>query len=204
VQAKLENLVDGVEPVDDAALRTMLRQVERLGLLVSQLLDLSRLESGSVPLERESVRAVDVVGTAADEVRLHSPGVVIDVDVPDGIEIDADRERLHQVIVNLLTNAARHSPCDQPITVRARQSDAVTVIEVCDRGPGIASGDEQRIFERFYRADAARAADDGGTGLGLANARWVVELHGGEIWVEPNVPTGCRMVVELPVAEGLR
>jgi signal transduction histidine kinase len=176
----------------------MLRQVERLGRLVSQLLDLSRLESGSVPLERAPFAAADVVGVTAEEIRLHAPGVLIEVDVPVELQIDGDRERIHQVVANLLGNALRHSPAGEPITVSARRVESRIVIEVCDRGPGIAPGDEYRIFERFYRADAARNTDDGGTGLGLAIARWIVELHGGEIWVEPNRPHGCRMVIELP------
>jgi signal transduction histidine kinase len=203
LQAKLENLVDNVESADDEALRAMLRQVDRLSRLVSQLLDLSRLESGSVPLERESFLAADVVADAANEILLHSPHVVIHIDVPRELGIDGDRERVHQVLANLLANAARHSPPHEPITVHGRRAGARTAIEVCDRGPGIAPGDEQRVFERFYRADAARAADDGGAGLGLAIARWVVELHGGEIRVASNQPTGCRMIVELPAGSSM-
>ena len=198
LQAKLENLVDGVERADDEALRAMLRQVDRLGRLVGQLLDLSRLESGSVPLQRELFPAHDVVSAAAEETQLHTPGALIDVDVSDELQIDGDRERVHQVLANLLGNAVRHSPEGEHITVLAHRAGGRIVLEVCDLGPGIAPGDEHRVFERFYRADAARAANDGGAGLGLAIARWVVELHGGEIWVEPNRPHGCRIVVELP------
>ena len=212
LQAKLENLVDGVEPADDEALRAMLRQVERLGRLVSQLLDLSRLESGAVPLERSWFPAADLVLGAAEEIRLQTPDTKIDIDVPAALEIDGDRERIHQVVANLLGNAARHSPAGEPIKLSAHRVEGRVVIEVCDRGSGIASGDELRVFERFYRADAARNINDGGAGLGLAIARWIVDLHGGEIWAEPNRPHGCRMVVELPagrdatrprVAEGL-
>jgi signal transduction histidine kinase len=198
LQAKLENLVDGVEPADSDAMRAMLRQVERLGRLVAQLLDLSRLESGAVPLERAPFAIGELVGATAEEIRMHTAGVLIDVDVPVELEIDGDRERIHQVVANLLSNAVRHSPAGEPISVAAHRDGSRTVIEVCDRGPGIAPGDEHRVFERFYRADAARNTDDGGTGLGLAISRWIVELHGGEIWVEPNRPHGCRMVVELP------
>ncbi len=176
----------------------MLRQVERLSRLVTQLLDLSRLESGAVPLDRHPFSVVDVVTGAADEIRLHAPDVLIEVDVPAEVAIDGDRERIHQVLANLLVNAVRHNPPDEPIAVLGRRAGDRVVIEVCDRGPGVAPGDEHRVFERFYRADSARAADDGGAGLGLAIARWVVELHGGDIWVAPNRPTGCRMIVELP------
>jgi len=198
LQAQLENLVDGVGSTDGDALPSMLRQVERLGRLVSQMLDLSRLESGTVPLERAPFAAADVVAAAADESRVQSPKVVVEVDLAADLTIDGDRERIHQVIANLLGNAARHSPEGEPVTVRGWSTGGRVVIEVTDHGPGIEPGDEHRVFERFYRADAARNANDGGAGLGLAIARWVVDLHGGEIRAEQHQPHGCRIVVELP------
>ena len=73
-----------------------------------------------------------------------------------------------------------------------------TVVEVCDEGPGMSTEDAQRVFERFYRADPARATERGGAGLGLAIARWIVDLHGGDIRAEQRAPNGCRMVIELP------
>jgi signal transduction histidine kinase len=84
--------------------------------------------------------------------------------------------------------------------VQARRTEHGVVIEVLDEGPGIPDDERARVFERFYRADAARAVGDGGAGLGLAIARWIVDLHGGDIHPEPRQPQGCRMVVTLPVA----
>jgi signal transduction histidine kinase len=105
---------------------------------------------------------------------------------------------VHQVVANLLENAVRHTPSGGSVEVRAeRNADGVT-IAVLDEGPGIAEADEARIFERFYRADSARASSDGGAGLGLAIAQWIVDLHGGEIHPERREPHGCRMVVTLP------
>ena len=198
LQAVLENVVDGVAPADQATLRTMLTQVERLGRMVEQLLDLSRLESGTVPLERRTFPVTDVLDQVAELARLHS-SVAVEVEVdPPVPSVHADPERVHQVVANLVENAIRHSPPGERVVVSARNGGPSVVIEVSDRGPGIADGEAERIFERFYRADAARTSSDGGAGLGLAIARWIVDLHGGSIRAEHNEPKGCRMVVELP------
>jgi signal transduction histidine kinase len=203
LQAVLENLVDGIETADEAQLRIMLQQVERLGRLVAQLLDLSRLESGAIPLQRTLFEVRPVLEQAIKESQLllerrNGTGVELAVVVePEGLEIEGDPERVHQVVTNLLENAVRHSPPGGKVVLGAHgQPDAVT-IEVVDEGPGIKPAEASRVFERFYRSDAARSSD-GGTGLGLSIARWIVDLHSGDIRAEQNLPHGCRMVVVLP------
>jgi signal transduction histidine kinase len=198
LRASLENLVDGVEEADPRTLAAALRQVERLGALVEQLLDLSKLESGAVPLERERVAAKPLLEDVAGEWRQQAAerGLRVAVVVqPESLAVEADPERLQQVLRNLVGNAVRHSPDGGRLILRATAGRTVA-LEVIDEGPGIAPGDRGRVFERFYRADAARSG--GGAGLGLAIARWIVELHGGAIRAEDAEPHGCRMVVELP------
>jgi len=203
LHAVLENLVDGVEPPDQQTLRTMLAQVERLGRLVTQLLDLSRLESGVVPLEREKFVVEPMLEHAVREQQLHAPGVDVNVFVETpGLTADGDPERVHQVVANLLENAVRFTPRGGRVEVRARRNAGGVTIEVLDEGPGIPEGEAARVFERFYRTDTARASSEGGAGLGLAIARWIVDLHGGEIRPEHRDPHGCRMVVTLPTANG--
>ncbi len=184
---------------DPETFRTMLAQVERLGRLVKQLLDLSRLESGAVPLERTEFRVEPLLAHAVREQRLHAPeiDVSIVVDSPD-LTADGDPERVHQVVANLLENAVRHTPRGGVVEVCAHRTHDGVVIEVVDEGPGIPESEQTRIFERFYRADTARASSDGGAGLGLAIAQWIVDLHGGDIHPERREPHGCRMVVTLP------
>lgn len=203
LQAVLENLVDGVQEPDEETLRTMLRQVERLGALVAQLLDLSRLESGVIPLQRRSFDLLPLVEDAVSESRWHTPGVEVDVAVTPGTVVDGDPERVHQVVVNLLDNALRYTPPGGSVEVRARKTRNEVTIEVCDQGPGISEEESARVFERFYRADVARSTQDGGAGLGLAIARWIVDLHGGQIRAERHEPQGCRMVVVLPAGKAL-
>jgi signal transduction histidine kinase len=100
-------------------------------------------------------------------------------------------------VTNLVDNAIRHSPAGGVVDIRATNGKGSVVLEVLDEGPGIPAHEAARVFERFYRADTARS-DDGGAGLGLSIARWIVDLHGGLIRAEARSPRGCRMVVELP------
>ena len=203
LRATLENVVDGVVAPEPALLRTMLAQTERLQRLVTQLLDLSRLESGGTPLHRLAFSAADLLEAVADEAALHSPDLTFDVLVdPPDLDVHGDPERLHQVLANLVDNAARFTPDDQPVLLTARLTGGQAVFEVIDHGPGIPEASLGRVFERFYRTDEARSTDDGGSGLGLAISRWIVELHGGTIRAERVQPTGCRMVVSLPTDAG--
>lgn len=196
LQAVLENIVDGVEEPDEARFKVMLSQVERLGALVNQLLDLSKLEAGAVPLDRREFEVSGFIDEVLAETALHQHAsareIKIDVSVTAGMVGHGDPDRLHQVLANLVENAIRHSPDGGQVTIAARQLDGHLTFEVDDQGPGIPEDDANRIFERYYRSE------DGGTGLGLAIARWIVDLHGGEIRAESGRVTGCRMVVALP------
>jgi signal transduction histidine kinase len=201
LQALLENLADGVEPPDRATLRVALAQTERLGRLVAQLLDLSRMESGALPLQPVRFPVRPLLEQALRECALgDAEGVRLKVCVqPGDLVVEADPERVHQVVANLLDNAVRHSPPDGRVWLSAHAAtNGVTTIAVSDEGPGIPEHEARRVFERFYRTDAARSARDGGTGLGLAIARWIVDAHGGAIRAEGREPSGCRVVVELP------
>src|SRR4051794_27484780 len=200
LQALLENLADGVEAPDPAALRTALAQTERLGRLVEQLLDLSRLESGTLEVQHIPFGVRTLPEQAARESALCDRPVRLKVRVePGDLVTNGDPERLHQVIANLLDNAVRHSPPEGRVWLSAHAATpGRTTIVVADEGPGIPRDEAERVFERFHRTDAARATRDGGTGLGLAIARWIVDAHGGAIRAEAREPHGCRMVVEIP------
>lgn len=186
LRAQLENLVDGVTEPDPAALEVALAETERLSMLVSHLLDLSRLDAGVVELDREVIELTPFLHEVVDAADLASGGRdvhwIVDVD-PADLTVTADAARMHQVIHNLLENAARHSPAGGRIRIStARTEDREGVrIDVHDEGPGIALEDRSRVFERFQRGGYADSS--GGTGLGLAIARWAVGLHGGTIEV---------------------
>ena len=194
LQARLENLVDGVEAPDPEVLATMLRATERLSRLVSQVLDLSRLEAGTEVVQACPFALADVLEGAADEARLLSPGTSLVLEVEPGCKALGDPERIHQVVANLLENAIRHSPPGGVVRLRAAPADRaeMVAVEVADEGPGIPEADAERVFERFHRGA------EGGSGLGLAIARWIVDLHGGTIRALPGTPSGCLVRVELP------
>ena len=199
--AVLENLDDGVIAPDPETVHVARAQAERLGDLVDDLLDLSRLDAGVVPLDRSSQPVAPlveaVVAEAASGPGASQRGVTFEVRVePPDLAAYADRARLHQLLANLLDNAARHSPAGGVVHVWAGVVDGRTRFEVADEGPGIAPQDRERVFERF----GTLPDSGGGTGLGLAIARWVTDLHGGRITVVDPVPTetGARFRVELP------
>ena len=194
LQAVLENVVDGVTQPDDATMRTALNQTQRLGTLVAELLDLSRLDGGALPLSRRVFTVRPFLVNVVDQAGLTNVRLEVS---PRGLTAHADLSRLHQIVANLLDNASRHSPPGGDVVVQARElgPQGGLLLEVTDQGPGIESSDQSRVFERFTRG----GADDGGTGLGLAIARWAVELHGGSIAVVGS-PPGCRIQVTLPAA----
>ena len=201
LQALLENMADGVEEPDPAALQAALDQTHRLGRLVTQLLDLSRWEADTVQLDRTAFRVQELLEQTAQECSRSGVGqhpVLVSTRPPD-LEVTADRERVRQVLTNLVENAIRHSPEGAAVSLDAADQGGRGVrILVEDRGPGIPADELERVFERFYRADSSRAANTGEAGLGLAISRWIVDAHGGSIRAEARRPSGCRMVVELP------
>ncbi|MGW4206418.1 HAMP domain-containing sensor histidine kinase [Lentzea sp. NPDC004789] len=192
LQAVLENVVDGVAVADAATMRTALAQTERLGRLVTELLDLSKIDAGVLSLNRETLSVSSLVADVVAEAAVAAPAASFSIDVPGDLMVLADGERLHQVLVNLVDNAARHGPTGGLVSVSGCAAGSCVVLEVRDEGPGIAPADRSRIFERFTRGERAGG---GGTGLGLAIARWVVDLHGGTIAV---VDPGSCIRVTLP------
>ena len=203
LQAQLENIVDGVDDPDPEAMRAALAQTQRLSRLVATLLDLSRLEAGAVDLQVADVPMQQFLAEAAQEGRLVGSSkdltfpVVVD---PPDLTLPADRERLHQVVANLVQNAVRHSPRGSEVRLEARRAGGWVQLDVVDAGPGIAADQRQRVFERFARGNSPAITGQistGGTGLGLSIVRWAVTLHGGTVEVA-DTPTGCTMRVMLP------
>lgn len=197
LQAVLENLVDGVSNPGPGELRTALAQTERLGRLVGDLLDLSRVQEGVTPLRLKEVRLSDIFDDAVAQAR--ADGVRYAVDVrPENLTVAADPDRLHQLLANLLDNAARYSPSGGEVRLSAERLGNAVHLTVADEGPGIAAADRSAVFERFTTS----AGHSSGTGLGLTISRWVAELHGGTIAVADS-KRGCRIQVTLP-ADALR
>jgi two-component system phosphate regulon sensor histidine kinase PhoR len=182
-------------------LQRMATEVDSLSLIVSELLELSRIESGRVPLNIKPTKPYAVVIPAVERLRLQAEraGLLVSSDCPDHLPlVAADPLRLEQVIVNLLHNAIKFTPTGGHIGVSAHQDGGSIIFSVVDTGVGIAQEDLPRVFERFYKADRARSS--GGTGLGLAISRHLVEAHGGKIWVESTEGQGSTFSFSIPLA----
>jgi signal transduction histidine kinase len=200
IRAHLENLADGVEQPSQETLQVMLTQTERLGRLVDQLLDLSRLESGEVPLHLEPIPVASLVSRVLSEIAVGRAVTDVELreEVPEDLVVDADEERIHQVLFNLVDNAVRFTPPGGSVAIGARRDDDRILVSVTDTGVGIGPEHLPRLFERFYRADPSRSREGGGTGIGLAIARSIVEGHGGRITAESEPGRGAIFTFDLP------
>jgi two-component system OmpR family sensor kinase len=183
------------------AMRRIEEESARMGILVDDLLLLARLDQGR-PLERQPVDLAQVAADAVQDAQVVEPGRPIALDGPDSAVVLGDDLRLRQVAANLLANARQHTPPTAAVRVGVRQENGSVVLEVADDGPGLFPEEAAKVFERFYRADPARARTQGGTGLGLSIVAAVAEAHGGRARVESEPGHGARFWVELPaVAE---
>ncbi len=184
---------------EQAAFLSRIRnQVERMALLTSELLDLSRIESGAIHLEPESVDLASAVAEAqaALAARLDACGVRVEGPEGGAPPVEADRTATVRIVTNLLDNALKFTPDGSVITIDVRDEDPLVAVEVCDDGPGIAAQDLDRVFERFYKAEHSRADD--GAGLGLAIVKHLVQAHGGTVAARNEAGRGAAMTVRLP------
>jgi two-component system, OmpR family, sensor kinase len=183
------------------AMRRIEDEAARMGLLVEDLLLLARLDQGR-PLERGPVDLVAVAGDALADLSAISPDRPVTFEHPETLVVSGDEARLRQVAGNLLANARIHTPDETGVHVRIRPYDGHAILEVADEGPGLPPGEEGLVFERFYRADSARArtGDSQGTGLGLSIVAAIVAAHGGSVHAgAPPSGRGAYFMVALPI-----
>ncbi|HEY8532012.1 MAG TPA: ATP-binding protein [Limnochorda sp.] len=202
LQAIRERVVTDPREVD-RYLGVMHDETMRLIRLVNSLLDLSRIDSGRVTLHCQPLvlaQAVEDV-LASMQPRIEGQELAVQTEIPDDLPpVWADRDRLDQILINLLENAVRYTGRGGRVRVAACLQDGQVVTVVEDTGPGIPPEDLPYIWDRFYKVDKARTADGSGTGLGLVIVRQLVELHGGRAWVESQLGKGSRFFFSLPAA----
>jgi two-component system, OmpR family, phosphate regulon sensor histidine kinase PhoR len=204
IRAVVETLEAGA--VDDPAVageffRRIIAEVDHLVGLVDELLDLARLESGRAVLTAEVCDPVELLMRAVERLRtqVERAGLVIRVEVVPGLpHVWVDRGRIEQVLINLVHNAVKFTPEGGEIVVGAGLTDGMLRVSVRDTGVGIAAEDLSRVFERFYKTDAARRS--AGSGLGLAIAKHIVQGHGGTIWAESTPGHGATFSFTIPLA----
>lgn len=173
-------------------------QVDRLTTLVNELLDLSRIESGAIPLTPEPIVLADAVRETlgALQPRMQSADVTSNVSGDDSIAVEADRASLVRIISNLLDNAIKYSPAGGTVWVEIKGGQEAGEVSICDEGPGIAPEERARVFERFYTGDRSRASS--GVGLGLAIVKHLVRAHNGSVEIESEAGKGATFTLRLP------
>jgi signal transduction histidine kinase len=171
---------------------------DELGRLVRQLMEFGRTESGPIQIAPDNLDVAAAVDLALLGIAPVTAGHRLEVDVPDGLVVDADADAFNHVLVNLLTNAMKFSPEGSLVVVGARRADGEVVVSVADEGPGIAPDEQKRIFDRFYQSRNGNHAR--GTGIGLTIAQRFIAQHGGRIWVDSAPGRGATFSFTMPLA----
>jgi signal transduction histidine kinase len=205
IKGSIDNILDGVTGDINERQKRYLERINentiQLDRLISDLLDLERIESGAVRLSRRCISVTRLLEDVAESMRplAERRGALLKVEPPgEEITVEADRDRLVQVMFNLAGNALKFTGSGGSVTLAARRGDEEVVVWVADTGPGIPQGDLERIFDRFYQVPGPEGLKTSGTGLGLPIARSLVELHGGRLWAESSA-SGCRFLFTIPL-----
>ena len=181
-----------------AYLLTIQRNTNRIQSTMDHMLDLSKIQSGRLSLFREPVLLSEVIGAYVNEIKPVDKRLTIHVWIPQDLNVYADRGKLHDIFVNLLSNAFKFTPDGGQVSIRASQKDSTVLHEIRDTGMGIPVDQQEMIFEEYYQVEGRK---HGGAGLGLAIVKRLVEEHGGKIWVESQVGKGATFYFTLPAAE---
>jgi two-component system sensor histidine kinase KdpD len=176
---------------------TVCDEAERMDRLIANLLDMTRLDSGSLEIRRDWVPFEELVGTAFTIVKSMTSTLTIRTDIPSDLPlVSVDTSLIEQLLANLLENVVKYAGHRATVDVVARATDNGLVIDIADDGPGLPSGTEERIFEKFYRANPRKSK---GTGLGLAICRAIMEIHGGTIRASNRPSRGAVFRITIPV-----
>jgi signal transduction histidine kinase len=185
-------------------LEETLLEAKRMTELVDSLLTLARADEGRAPLHVERIELREILGEVAETANILSEqsSVSISVQAPDRpVTLSIDRNRVRQLLMNLLTNATKYTAAGGEVSIDAKREGGEVVIRVRDTGIGIAPGELPHVFDRFWRADPARSRSGqrSGSGLGLAICKWIAEAHGGSIHLQSKPGRGTTITVVLPI-----
>jgi signal transduction histidine kinase len=204
IQGNLEAILDGVEKPTPEKIAALHTETVLLNRLVNDLRDLTLAEAGQLKLSIEKVKLKNLVVKVTEMLQpiLSEKHIKLSVKVPASLKtIAADPDRVTQILYNLLTNAVRHTPGEGEIELSARIDGNMVRVSVSDNGGGIPAEDLPHIFDHFYRVDDSRARATGGTGMGLAIAKLLVEAHGGTITATSEQGKGSAFSFTLPIAK---
>jgi PAS domain S-box-containing protein len=192
---------DQQETLHSTALVKVDKQVNKLTKLINDLLDLTRIETGRLQLEQRRYPISVIIQEVISDISMMTGKHRIDVLLSDDFMVFVDKDRIEQVLINLITNAIKYSPKAEMVILKVYGQDGQVVISLTDFGIGIPAGDAEKIFERFYRVEGKDEKTFPGFGIGLFIVREIVELHGGKVWVNSELNKGSTFYVSLPVFE---
>lgn len=202
IKGYTETLIGGAKDDPEVASRflgTIERNVERLQLLIEDLLTISEMESGRVMLDVKPVGLRGAVDKVIEDFRARAKAKSVTlVNEVGEFMVMADARRLEQVLTNLVDNAVKYGGANGSVRMNAVARDGMVEVSVLDNGPGLPPESLERVFERFYRADKARSREQGGTGLGLSIVKHIVQTHGGRVWAESEPGRGAKFFFTLP------
>lgn len=203
IRGFIQAILEGVIPAEDQDkyLKIAREEVDRLTRLVQDLLDLARIKTGGIKLNKEPLDIGVLAREVASEFRLLATTKSITVETDEGLVVSGDRDRIRQIIINLLSNAVKYTQPNGHIELSVQGEDGQAVLKVRDNGAGIPETELEYIFDKFHRVDKSRDTTTGGTGLGLAIVKELVELHKGSIavWSEPG--KGTEITIEFPLSQ---
>lgn len=205
IKGSMEGLIDGVLPAEDATYQLIYREADRLQKLVYDLQELSRVEARAYELHLHPLSVSDLVKVTAARLdrQFEEKGVILETDVSTDLPlVSGDKDRLGQVLLNLVGNAMQYTPPGGSVQISARQQGSEVHVAVADTGVGISPEHLPHLFTRFFRVDRSRSRAGGGSGIGLTIARHLVEAHDGRIWVEsPGLGKGSTFTFSLPLSK---
>ncbi|MCQ6559650.1 sensor histidine kinase [Paenibacillus mendelii] len=204
IQAHTELLLrhpDHTIEQDSRHISNVLQEARRMSKLVGGLLTLARTDSNQLELERKPIQFDRIVQESVNKMQMLAElkDIILHTEIDSPIPMEADEERLHQLLVTVLDNAIKYTPEGGVVRVICSKFAHSVQLEVEDTGVGISADNLPHVFDRFYRGDKARTRQEGGTGLGLAIAKWIVERHGGKIRLESKPLIGTRVYITLPI-----
>lgn len=206
IKGSMEGLIDGVLPPEPATFQQVYHEAARLQRLVTDLQELSRIEAGSYPLHIQPVDLGALARKISDHLhrQFEDKGVKLHVHIPPALlMIEADPDRVSQILINLIGNALQYTPAGEQVDLIVQRQDDGVQITVADTGIGIPPEHLPHLFTRFYRVDKSRARASGGSGIGLTIARHLVGAHNGRIWAESaGLGQGSRFLFWLPLTQG--
>jgi len=202
LRAMVEALEDGLASTDEY-LPAIREQLETLSVRVDDLFELARIDAGAITLELREARLGDLISSClrALDAEARTRNVRLAAQLPADLAVRIAPDKIERVLLNLLTNAVRHTPSDGAVSVVVEPDTDHVVVAVEDTGAGLTPTAARRMFERFWRDDEARTRATGGAGLGLAIAKGLVQAHGGRMWAENRSSGGARVAFTLPLAE---